>query len=111
MTGGYMDKAGEPKEVNSVLNFCSSSASNHKNVIKAYIDKTPKQSKCRMRGEKDETVNHSASAYSKVQQKEHKRMYDWVGRRVHWDACKKYDIRLKNKRHALKCLIAVPPAN
>ena len=38
------------------------------NAIKPYIDKSQEQSKCRMCGERDETVNHLVS--------EHKRRYD-----------------------------------
>ena len=55
------------------------------NVIKAKIDNTQEQSKCRMCGEKDETVNHLISECSKMAQREYKRRHDWVGRRVHWD--------------------------
>ena len=53
------------------------------NVIKANIDNTQEQSKCRMCGEKDETVNHLISECSKMAQREYKRRHDWVGRRVH----------------------------
>ena len=67
------------------------------NVIKAKIDNTQEQSKCRMCGEKDETVNHLISECSKMAQREYKRRHDWVGRRVHWDVCKKYGIVLNDK--------------
>ena len=69
------------------------------NVIKAKIDNTQEQSKCRMCGEKDETVNHliSVSECSKMAQREYKRRHDWVGRRVHWDVCKKYGIVVNDK--------------
>ena len=53
-----------------------------KNVIKAKIDNAQEQSKCRMCGEKDETVNHLISECSKMAQREYKRRHDWVGRRV-----------------------------
>ena len=67
------------------------------NVIKAKIDNTQEQSKCRMCGEKDETVNHLISECSKMAQREYKRRHDWVGRRVHWDVCRKYGIEVKDK--------------
>ena len=67
------------------------------NVIKAKIDNTQEQSKCRMCGEKDETVNHLISECSKMAQREYKRRHDWVGRRVHWDVCKKYGIEVNDK--------------
>ena len=53
------------------------------NVIKAKIDNTQEQSKRRMCGEKDKTVNHLISECSKMAQGEYKRRHDWVGRRVH----------------------------
>ena len=67
------------------------------NVIEAKIDNTQEQSKCRMCGEKDETVNHLISECSKMAQREYKRRHDWVGRRVHWDVCKKYGIVVNDK--------------
>ena len=53
------------------------------NAIKAYVDKSQDQSKCRMCGERDETVNHLVSESSKLAQGEYKRRHDWVCRRVH----------------------------
>ena len=50
-----------------------------------------------MCGEKDETVNHLISECSKMAQREYKRRHDWVGRRVHWDVCKKYGIVVNDK--------------
>ena len=55
------------------------------NSIKAKIDKTREESKCRMCGQVDETVNHIISECSKLAQKEYKRRHDWVGKRIHWD--------------------------
>ena len=48
------------------------------NVIKARIDRTQKESKCRMCGRADETINHLLSECSKMAQKEYKR-HDWMG--------------------------------
>ena len=67
------------------------------NVIKAERDNTPEQSKCRMSGEKDETVNHLISECSKMAQREYKRRHDLASRRVHWDVCEKYGIEVKDK--------------
>ena len=67
------------------------------NAIKAYIDKSQEQSKCRMCGERDETVNHLVSECSKLAQREYKRRHDWVGRRVHWEVCRMYGIEVKGK--------------
>ena len=53
------------------------------NVIKAKIEKTQLESKCRRFGQADESVNHVLSECSKMAQKEYKRRHDWVGKKVH----------------------------
>ena len=67
------------------------------NSIKAKIDKTQEESKCRMCGQVDETVNHIISECSKLAQKEYKRRHDWVGKRIHWEVCRKNGIEVKPK--------------
>ena len=67
------------------------------NVIKAKIDKTQEESKCRMCGQVDETVNHIISECSKLAQKECKRRHDWVGKRIHWEVCRTNGIEVKPK--------------
>ena len=42
------------------------------NHIKARIDKTQQNSKCRLRSDRDETINHIISKCSKLAQKEYK---------------------------------------
>ena len=42
-------------------------------------------------------MNHLISECSKMAQREYKRRHDWVGRRVHWDVCKKYGIVVNDK--------------
>ena len=49
------------------------------NLIKAKIDNTQEQSKCRMCVEKHETVSQLISECSKMAQREYKRRHDWVG--------------------------------
>ena len=53
--------------------------------IKARIDKTQQNSKCRLCGDKDETINHIISECSKLAQKEYKVRYGWVGKIIHWE--------------------------
>ena len=53
------------------------------NHIKARIDKMQQNSKCRLCGEKHETINHIISECSKLAQKEYKARHDWVGKMVH----------------------------
>ena len=50
------------------------------NHIKARIDKTQQNSKCRLCGDRDETINHIISECSKLAQKEYKTRRDWVGK-------------------------------
>ena len=49
------------------------------NHIKAGIDTTQQNSKCRLCSERDETINHIISECSKLAQKEYKARHDWVG--------------------------------
>ena len=59
------------------------------NHIKVRIDKTQQNSRCRLCGDKDETINHIISECSKLAHKEDKTRYDWVGKVIYWELCKK----------------------
>ena len=50
--------------------------------IKARIDKTEQN--------REETINHIISEWSKLAQKEFKTRHDWVGKVIHWEICKKF---------------------
>ena len=50
------------------------------NHIKARIDKTPQNSKCRLCGDRDETINHIISECTKLAMKEYEARCDWVAR-------------------------------
>ena len=65
------------------------------NYIKARIDKTQQNSKCRLCGDTDETINEC----SKLAQKEYKTRNDWVGKVIHWEMCKKFKFDHTNKWH------------
>ena len=67
------------------------------NHIKARIDKTQQNSKCRLCGDRDETINHIISECSKLAQKEYKARHDWVGKVIHWEMCKKFKFDHTNK--------------
>ena len=47
-------------------------------------------SKCRLCGDRDETINHIISECSILAQKEYKARHDWVGKVIHWEMCKKF---------------------
>ena len=64
------------------------------NHIKARIDKTQQNSKCRLCGDGDETINHIISECSKLAQKEYKARHDKV---IHWETCKKFKFDHTNK--------------
>ena len=42
-----------------------------------------------IRGKKGESVQHLVSGCEKLAQKEYKRQHNNVGKKVHWDLCKK----------------------
>ena len=67
------------------------------NHIKARKDKTQQDSKCRLCGDRDETINHIISKCSKLAQKEYKTRHDWVGKVIHWKLCKKLKSDHTNK--------------
>ena len=67
------------------------------NHIKARIDKTQQNSKCRLCGDRDETINHIISKSSKLALKEYKTRQDWVGKVIHWEMCKKFKLDHTNK--------------
>ena len=57
------------------------------NHIKARIDLTQQNSKCRLCGDRDETINHIISECSKLAQ-EYQTRHGWVGKVNHWEMCK-----------------------
>ena len=67
------------------------------NHIKARIDKTQQNSKCRLCDDRDETINHIISKCSELAQKEYKTRHDWVGKVFHWKMYKKFKFDHTNK--------------
>ena len=67
------------------------------NQIKAKIDDTKQNSKCRLCGDRDETINHIISECSKLAQKEYETRHNWVGKVIHWKMCKKFKFDHTNK--------------
>ena len=66
------------------------------NHIKAGIDKTQQNSKCRLCSDRDETINHIKCDCSKLAQK-YKTKHDWVGKVIPWEICKKFKFDHTNK--------------
>ena len=67
------------------------------NHIKARIHKTQQNSKCRLCGDRDETINHMISECNKLVQKEYKTRHDWVDKVIHWKMCKEFKFDHTNK--------------
>ena len=67
------------------------------NHIKVGIDKTQQNSKCRLCGDRDETINHIISECSKLVQKEYKTRHDWEGKMIHTEMCKKFEMTVRIK--------------
>ena len=88
-TWTWLRKGNFKRETESLLMAAQNSAirTNH---IKARIDKTQQNSKCRLCGDRDETINHIISECSKLAQKEYKARHDWVGKVIHWKISKKF---------------------
>ena len=72
------------------------------NHIKARIDKTQQNSKCRLCGDRDEIINHIISECSKLGQKEYKNRHNWVGKVIQWELCEKFRFDYTNKRYIHK---------
>ena len=95
-TWTWRRKGNFKRETESLYN--GSTKQNHKNHhIKARIDKTLQNSKCRLCSDRDETINHIISECNKLAQKEYKTRYDWVGKVIHWEMGKKFKFDHTNK--------------
>ena len=95
-TWKWLRKGNFKRETESLLMAPQNSAirTNH---IKARIDKTQKNSTCRLCGDRNETINHIISECSKLAQKEYNTRHDWVGKVIHWELCKKFKFDHANK--------------
>ena len=67
------------------------------NYNKTRKDKMQQNSKCRLCGDRDETINHIISECSKLAHKEYKTRHDWVGKVIHFEMCKKFKFDHTNK--------------
>ena len=65
--------------------------------IKAKIDKTQQNSKCRLCGDREKNIIHIISECNKLGQKEYKTRKDCVGKVIHWEMCKKFIFDHANK--------------
>ena len=77
-------KGNSKRETKSLLMAAQNNAirTNH---IKARIDKTQQNRKCKLCGNRDETINHIISECSKLAQKEYKARHGWEGKVICWE--------------------------
>ena len=95
-TWTWLRKGNLERETESLLIAAQENAirTNH---IKARIDKTQQNSKCRLCGDRVETISHIISECSKLAQKEYKARHDCVGKVIHWEICRKFQFDHTNK--------------
>ena len=67
------------------------------NHIKARIEKSQQNNRCRLCGDRDEIIYPMISEGSKLAQKEYKTRHDWVDKVIHWELCKKLKFEHTNK--------------
>ena len=95
-TWTWLRKGNLKRETESLL-IAAQDTAIRTNHIKAWKDKTQQNSKCRLCGDRDETINHIISECSKLAQKEYKARHDWVGKVIHREMCKKFKFDHTNK--------------
>ena len=95
-TWTWLRKGNFKRETESLI-IAAQDSTIRTNHIKMRIDKMQQNSKCRLFGDRDETINHIISECSKLAQKEYKTRHDWVGKVIHWEMCKKFKFDHTNK--------------
>ena len=82
------------REIESLIIAAQNNAvrSNH---IKTRIDKTQQNSKCRLWGDWEETINHISDCSKLVQN--YKTGNDWVGKVIHWEIWMRFKFDHTNK--------------
>uniref|UniRef100_A0A803T202 Reverse transcriptase domain-containing protein n=1 Tax=Anolis carolinensis TaxID=28377 RepID=A0A803T202_ANOCA len=62
------------------------------NAIKAKIEKSADDPKCRLCKETDETIDHILSCCKKIAQTDYKQRHNYVAQMIHWNLCLKYHL-------------------
>ena len=95
-TWTWQKKGNLKREIESLLIAAQNNviSSNH---IKARIDKTQENSRCKLCGDIDETITHILSECGKLGQREYKTKCDWVGKVIHRELCRKFQFGQRNK--------------
>ena len=95
-TWTWLRKGNLKRETESLLIAAQKTAikTNH---IKARINKTQQSSRCRLCGDRDETINPIISECSILALKEYKTRNNWMGKVIQWELCKKLKFDHTNK--------------
>ena len=83
-------KEGKLKRETEALTVAAQDHVIRTNYIKATVDRSQVDPKCRLCKQKNEAIAHIVSACPKLAQKEYKRRHDNVAKAVHWDLSAKY---------------------
>ena len=88
---------GDLKRETECLIVAAQNQSLKTNLAKAKIDKSQRDSLCRMCGKVDESIDHIVSGCSKLAQKEYKRRHDNLRKIVHWKLAGKCNFEAGDK--------------
>ena len=87
---------GKPLERNWIYSD-SSCKYHHEDYVKAQLDKTRQNSRSRLWGDKDKTINHIISECTNLAPKVYKTRYEWVDKEIYWLLSKKLKFYHTNK--------------
>ena len=90
-------REGNIKRETESLIFAAQEQALRTNQVKAKIDQSQVDDKCRMCGNANETINHLTNECAKMAQNDYKRRHDLVGKKIHWEICRKFGIEVSKK--------------
>ena len=67
------------------------------NLVRANIDKSQKDTLCRLCKKGDKSIDHIVSGCSKLAQREYKRRHDGLGKIIHWKIARKCNFETGDK--------------
>ena len=85
---------GSIKKETETLILAAQEQSLRTNATKAKIDRSQDNSLCRLCEKADGTGRQIASGCSRLAQKKYNRRHDMVGKRVHWEVCRKFGVHV-----------------
>ena len=88
---------GDLKRETESLIVAAQNQSIRTNLVKAKIEKTQKDTQCRLYKKADESIDHVVSGCNKLAQKEYKRRHDNLGKTVHWRLARKCNFEAGDK--------------